>query len=402
MVEPLRQALLVVVAALVLGPSGTWGVPPPGPRQVLAQYPPGNTSASFRINHMVVDPKTGDLYVGAVNKILKLAPSSLTVRHAYETGPRLDSPLCHASGCVEEHRDKETLMDNVNKLLILDSERDTLIACGSVHQGSCDRLNVSDLSPVPGNRSTEALAANDEKSSTYAFIGPQSYYPGKTANVLYVGTTFTNNAGYRHDVPAISSRKLTDLTLAESSFSKASMIQIEVQYRDHFLVQYVYGFSVNQFAYFVVVQKQSHLPDQEEKGFFTRLARTCINDANYDSYTEVTLQCMVPQRGKLVDYNVIRDAKVAAAGDDLADSLHIRPGDPVLIGAFSPSEPISSKPQSKSALCVYSLKDIEHKFNENIHMCFNGSLQSRSLDYISGKILDGKCAEAGVSTPHRR
>ncbi len=35
----------------------------------------------------------------------------------------------------------------------------------------------------------------------------------------------------------------------------------------------------------------SVLVGEEESGHVTRLARTCITDANYDSYTEVTLQC---------------------------------------------------------------------------------------------------------------
>jgi len=69
------------------------------------------------------------------------------------------------------------------------------------------------------------------------------------------------------------------------------MLHIDVKYRDHFLVNYVYGFNASDFAYFAVVQKKSHLPGQEEMGHVTRLARTCISDANYDSYTEVTLQC---------------------------------------------------------------------------------------------------------------
>jgi len=45
---------------------------------------------------------------------------------------------------------------------------------------------------------------------------------------------------------------------------------------------------------------------------------------------------------------------------------------------------------------VYSLQDIEAKFNENIHMCFNGSIKYRNMDYISGLILDGKCPMAGA------
>ena len=64
-----------------------------------------------------------------------------------------------------------------------------------------------------------------------------------------------------------------------------------MKYRDQFLVNYVYGFNSSSHIYFVTVQKQSHSAGEEEKGYITRLARVCVTDANYDTYTEVTLQC---------------------------------------------------------------------------------------------------------------
>ena len=93
--------------------------------------------------------------------------------------------------------------------------------------------------------------------------------------MLYVGTTFTDHGDYRHDVPAISSRwtlqvltlypsstcrNLYDLNFAEFSFSKQSLLRIDVKYRDHFLVDYVHGFNSSTHVYFVTVQKKSYLP----------------------------------------------------------------------------------------------------------------------------------------------
>jgi hypothetical protein len=68
---------------------------------------------------------------------------------------------------------------------------------------------------------------------------------------------------FRHDVPAISSRNLHDLRLAEFSFSKQSLVRIDVKYRDYFLVNYVYGFNSSQHVYFATVQKKSYLPGKE-------------------------------------------------------------------------------------------------------------------------------------------
>ena len=179
-------------------------------------------------------------------------------------GPRHDNTQCHATGCPSQ--DVETaLTDNVNKLMVADLDTHTLIVCGSLFQGACNKHNMSNISLRPENL-TFGVAANDENSSTYAFIGPERYRSWQESNILYVGTTFTNNAEYRHDVPAISSRRLDTLEFAEFTFNQQSILHIDVKYRDHFLVKYVYGFNASHYAYFVLVQKQSYLPEEEELG----------------------------------------------------------------------------------------------------------------------------------------
>ena len=354
----------------------------------------GTGHRGFR--HLTVDPSTGRIYVGGVNRLFQLN-SSLSVEASVVTGPVVDSPQCHASGCVPSSGVDPVATDNVNKVLIVDRDARTLLACGSTSQGACTKYRLSNISSEPEFISRN-VAANDETASTFAFIGPEHYNPWGRSNVLYVGTTFTSVGEYRHEVPAISSRNLYDLDFAEFSFTKQSTLHIDVKYRDHFLVKYVYGFNASDFAYFVVVQKKSHLPGEEELGYVTRLARTCISDANYDSYTEVTLQCGGGADGQGA-YSLIQDAKLAQAGPDLANSLGLSAGDPVLVGLFSPPKGIgSAEPSHQSAVCVFSIADIEARFNENIHMCFNGSLQSRNMEYISGPILDGKCPKAGVSS----
>jgi len=352
---------------------------------------PASGGGGFR--HLTIDPSTGRVYIGGVNQLFQL-DDDLTLESSVVTGPRPDSPQCHASGCPDSVVDAKPT-DNTNKVLIIDRDARTLLACGSIYQGACTKYRLSNISSEPEFISRN-VAANDATSSTFAFIGPEHYNPWGRSNVLYVGTTFTSVGEYRHEVPAISSRNLYDLGFAEYSFTKQSMLHIDVKYRDHFLVNYVYGFNASDFAYFAVVQKKSHLPGQEEMGHVTRLARTCISDANYDSYTEVTLQCGGGADGH-ASYNLLQDAKLAAAGDDLARSLGLSVGDPVLVGVFSPAKELSSVAQRQSAVCVFSVADIDARFNENIHMCFNGSLHSRNMEYVSGPILDGKCPKAGTT-----
>ena len=103
-----------------------------------------------------------------------------------------------------------------------------------------------------------------------------------------MGTTFTHNGDYRNDVPAIASRNLHNLDLVEDTFADKSKLSIDRKFQDRFIVNYIYGFNSTQHVYFVTVQKKSHLHGEEEKGYVTRLARVCVTDNNYDTYTEVS------------------------------------------------------------------------------------------------------------------
>lgn len=369
---------------------------------VIAKYPQSTQSECYsnHLLHMAVDKSLGgSVYIGAVNKIIQLKESNLTVETCVKTGPFGDSPQCPASGCPMSSSQIETsLTDNYNKILVIDLESRILIACGSIFQGACYKYKMSNVS-LPSQFVPVSIAANTDQASTYAFIGPEHYNNWGSTNVLYVGTTFTKNGDYRSLVPAISSRNLYNLNLAENHF-KQSSLDINVSYRDRFLVKYIYGFNSSDYAYFVVVQKCSHLPGMEETGYVTRLARVCIDDANYDSYTEVTLECMANETSDsdtLVNYNLAQDLKLSSAGQDLANSLGIDLDDQVLVGSFSPSQGITNEPSTQSAICVFSMHYIESKFDENIHMCFNGTVKYRNMPYVSGIINQGNCPTAGVS-----
>lgn len=352
---------------------------------IIAQYTLPNGSY---FSHLTIDKRRSILYAGASNRVYQFNLDLAVLSEAI-TGPKSDSPQCHAGGCPEDVETTSTT--NHNKILVVNQAGDSLIVCGSIRQGSCELFKLGAF-PQSANPINIALAANDETSSTYAYIGPSKYAAWKKEDILYVGTTFTNVGDYRHDVPAISSRKLDDLNYAEFSIQQSNL-NIDVKYRDHFLVDYVYGFNSSEYAYFAVVQKKSHLA--EESGFVTRLARICVNDPNYDSYTEITIQCRATAKNR--NYNILRDAKLTTAGSKLGQQLGVKKDDKILVGVFSPAKEITSEPYDKSAMCIYSMKDIEEVFTENIHMCFNGSIRDRNLGYISGTINDGKCPSSGVS-----
>ena len=162
-----------------------------------------------------------------------------------------------------------------------------------------------------------------------------------------------------------------------------------MKYRDRFLVNYVYGFNSSSHVYFVTVQRKSHLPGHEEQGYITRISRACVTDANFDTYTEITLEC-----GNDGRFNLVQEAYLVEKSDSLTHRIHTVHNDSFLVASFAKSQGSTSIPQNtSSAVCIFSLSEIDRRFDENIHNCFNGSTRHRNMEYISGTILEGKCPE---------
>ncbi|OQR75679.1 plexin-B-like [Tropilaelaps mercedesae] len=293
-------------------------------------------SRSVNISHMTVDRHTGRVYVGGVNWLYQLN-ASLFLEASAQTGPVYDSRWCSAAEAECQANDARP-SDNYNKVLLVDHAANKLIACGSVKQGSCRRHDLSDLTrqeplvEVP-------VAANDENSSTVAFIGPSRYDPdGSPVDVLYVAATNTRSGPYRDMVPAISSRTLrleqsgvppggdgmSDIDglfmVVEHSFSETARVDVSSNLRDAFLVHYVFGFHHRDFAYFALIQRKSYLLAHHEWGYESRLARVCVSDPAYSTYVEVSIECMASDG---THYNLLRDATLVDSGEALLDEYKL-------------------------------------------------------------------------------
>lgn len=428
-------------------------------QQVLSSFSTPNQSVN--ITHVTYDPISDTVYLGATNIIYQLSGSDLKEQQAQVTGPVFDNPACGISEC-HGYEDFMKPTQNVNKILVIDYQHKKLLSCGSTKQGACRRYQLNNIAQKEDLISM-AVAANDDNSSTYAFIAPAryTYDPSTTSvptssqvnssqqqqqQVLYVAATYTK-VGQSRDllVPAIGTRTLDDgpnlLKLYENSFLDSARIDINSHLRDYFLVNYLYGFASTNYIYFVTVQKKATSRDYEELGYHTRLARICITDSSYNSYTEVDLKCM-PNKRKFSDaqkhpsffngqatsgesrqqqaslpneYPILQDAILIDSGSQLLQSLaqndqssplssdffynnpssgSTSPDDSkVLLGVFSSAKDHTQHAGEHSALCAFSLSQIEDKFNDNIHNCYTGKMQSRNMEYIAGNVQD--CPKSG-------
>ncbi|XP_015793671.1 plexin-A2 [Tetranychus urticae] len=331
---------------------------------------------NIKFNHLTVNDYTGQVYIGAVNRIYQLN-SNLRLETSVEMGPRPDSAECPVTRNCPGIRLKPT--NYWNKALVIDYPKSQLISCGSLFQGVCSVHRSENISihETPAN---ESVVANNATASTVAFIapGPSSL---TRMHVLYVGVSYTGNGPYGSDVPTVSSRSLDSSNMflvAATGVTTGTRLLVNSLARDRYPISYVYGFSYQGFSYFVTFQKKT---SESPKPFISKLVRICQKDLHYYSYTEVPLVCKSDEH----DYNLAQAAYVGNPGSELAVSLGITAQDKVLFVVFAKSldkGDVYNQPDTKSALCVYALSAVHRKFTQNIQHCFNGN-GNQGLDFVN-------------------
>ena len=333
---------------------------------------------SEKFNHLTMNDFTGDVYIGAVNRIYQLKPS-LEMETYLEMGPRDDSVDCPVTRSCDSIVKRST--DYWNKALVIDYGSSRLISCGSLFQGVCSihRLDNITIHETPA---MEPVVANNATASTVAFIAPGP--PKLSRNyVLYVGVSFTGNGPYRSDVPAVASRSLDNNSMfstASTGVTSGTRLLVNSLARERYPIHYVFGFSSRGFSYFLTVQKKF---TESPRPFISKLVRICQKDVNYYSYTEVPLVCR--SQTDDIDYNLAQAAFIGKPGSELAVSLGITAQDEVLFVVFAKShddQDVFNRPSKSSALCVYALSAIHRKFTQNIQHCFNGN-GYQGLDFVT-------------------
>jgi len=90
-----------------------------------------NVGGSFQ--HLVVDWRTGRLYVSATNRLYQL-DAKLTVEAVATTGPQADNPYCPPPPTANCHDARRVATDAISKALALDERDERLIACTNLFQ----------------------------------------------------------------------------------------------------------------------------------------------------------------------------------------------------------------------------------------------------------------------------
>uniref|UniRef100_A0A8C8WZP8 Plexin-A3 n=1 Tax=Panthera leo TaxID=9689 RepID=A0A8C8WZP8_PANLE len=321
------------------------------------------------LTHLAVHRVTGEVFVGAVNRVFKLAPN-LTELRAHVTGPVEDNARCYPPPSMRVCAHRLAPVNNVNKLLLIDYAARRLVACGSIWQGICQFLRLDDLFKLgePHHRKEHYLSGAQEPDSMAGVIVEQARGPSK----LFVGTAVDGKSEY---FPTLSSRKLiSDEDGVYQDEFVSSQIKIPsdtLSLYPAFDIYYIYGFVSASFVYFLTLQldtQQTLLDTAGEKFFTSKIVRMCAGDSEFYSYVEFPIGCS--WRG--VEYRLVQSAHLAKPGLLLAQALGVPPDEDVLFTVFSQGQKNRASPPRQTVLCLFTLSNINAHIRRRIQSCYRG------------------------------
>ena len=323
---------------------------------------------SEELYNIDIDNETNTIFIGGKNLLLK-ASSTLKELKRITTGPKMDYKECLESppACAPENT------DNRNKILLIDNRNKKLITCGSLTHGVCQGRNLETLS-VEISNNNNYVVSNSELPSV-AIIGPS--WDGKHA--LYVATSWDGKR-YGSKIlsflidpkPSVSTRNIDGSNVFAVSV-KTILDSSYLQFEDlNYLVNYIYGFTLSGFTYFVSVQEttESYKKKKNPKVFSTFITRICQQDKNYISYLELPLECKGTNG---TNFNIGTAAYLTKPGNFFAKSAGIQASDEVLVVTFVQTNGGWNDPASKSGVCFYPVKEMNEKLAADQKKCADGS-----------------------------
>ncbi|XP_074646910.1 hepatocyte growth factor receptor-like isoform X2 [Tubulanus polymorphus] len=296
------------------------------------------------------------VYVAGDNRLFQLFARNLTIAKAFASGPVDDNRKCPPAPARCAYGRMRA--DNVAKVLEIDDDTRLLLYCGSVGQGRCTGHTLDDVArsrSIGGRYNAQYVGG---AGTVVAFFNQLVSQYGR-ANILHVANSY-DRRDLRYNSHAVSSRRLlynqtTDAyyiayTRFDDYKKKYSLIDINRSYKTSYIVDYIYGFEYAGFVYYLAIQRNSTSGYQQ---YGSRLIRTCVQDLNYISYTELPIQCT---NG---DYNVATAAYVHK------NELYV---------TFGKGKSLLSKELDESAgsvICAFSMVSVDKAFRTVQEDCYS-------------------------------
>ncbi|KAH6928971.1 hypothetical protein HPB50_022348 [Hyalomma asiaticum] len=331
----------------------------------------------------------GVVVVGGRNALYALSPDDLSKRAIYRTGPENDSVLCPPYPLSCQY--SRNVTDNYNRILLQVGTEPLVLACGATSQGMCsihDPQQDMNVTASMDRTLTNNYVAS--KMSTVAFFGTGN----DGMNVLFSGTASDGRPpGYRLFTMAARvldpSGSFALLSHAQATSVNGATSRLGAPQT----LRFVYGFSHNGFAYFVVVRKVQKLFGSSLE---TRLARVCENDvSSFRTFVEVPITCSkgssmlsVATSAHLMQSKTANDL----GGNSKASVLAVAFGRPVTGKMSSRYLKLSS---STSVVCFFVMSSVEDVFRQTVENCNKGLSNARLSRLYHNEGDDLRCSHYG-------
>ncbi|XP_071477094.1 plexin-A4-like, partial [Diadema antillarum] len=310
------------------------------------------------LTKFVVDSRTGSVYLAADKYLYRLA-LNLTVQ---------ESDVATGAECAGDN-----LCHDVAKILaIAAGDAGSLIICKS-RDGLCEQRDLGRISQVLNSDESGEVVVVPGDPTTLTSAGVVA--PGQDdKEALFVANTLS--VDFPSIIHPVSRWYIEYSFWFDSGF--VNFFALESVNVNDFQIQYKDAFTYGGFVYYAL--------NQEDRNgqYFSKLARVCPNvDDTFRSYTEITLRCGSADSSRR--YNLLQAVSVGAAGGALQQSLGLESAsEKVLYATFSSDELSGSSSSGESAVCVFSMRDIEDSFLQAVRDCLTVDNAPTTLYYLAG------------------
>jgi len=347
-----------------------------------------NTQINAQYGNLAVDNSTGYVYVGLMNELYQL-DSNLNVLNWVSTGPQLDDPACFDPGSFGQSSCSSGTLpvntSNFNQILLIDSQRQNLITCGTLFQGTCQTRKLNNISTYTDFRDlrSQFVASNYVDQPTIAFVGPGPFGD----SVLYVSTSLNASTNTQYVVRkssdgVVSSRYLDPSNLpfstyfsSQFAYATGTNTALTTAAVNSKLFTYVAGFSLNGFSYFFSYSSDA--------SFSSRIIQVCQKDQLFETYVDMKITCG--------NFGNVQSATWLLPGTLLKNNWGLSATEIVILAVFT------SSTSADSAVCAYKLSDIRNRFTANIKLCNTDPTVVVSNIYYSSAPTRQCFANANVS-----
>ena len=250
-----------------------------------------------------------------------------------------------------------------NSIVLLNSAKNVIVVCDGVDNGFCSVMNLSDFTSLINASSDGALSSSVSVSSRTSrpAIGIVT-----NSGDMYVAVTygpgiepdrFGRNRSFQETYKFVISRMKWDGKILIRDKSLPFRLPRNV-YLDEYLIFFKDGFVNKNQLFFLTNQK---FKVGENQQYTSKLLSICRNDPYFYSYTDIVLECRYKDRR----YNLIQHTHVVKADGVIRKKLNLLSSEDedVLVGIFALGDD-PDQPETSSAVCLYSFKDIRSKLKE--------------------------------------